>query len=98
MIEKPVEYWFVLMGLALRMIFIRAEEAPILMRLGKTASSAMLSLGLSESAAPYFGGSELLAGLAIMSLGLLLLDSVSGIFADREFFKELVRLWLGRSK
>jgi hypothetical protein len=63
--------------------------------MAKTVASACLSFALSESIAPWLRGSEILAAILVMSVGLIVLDVLVAIFQDREFVRDLIRSKLG---
>jgi hypothetical protein len=95
MMNKPPEYWAVLLGMILYAATRDAERAPIWIRLLKVASSALLAVGLSPTAAPYVNGSESIATVIIMAVGLIVLDVFVAVVADREFIKSLITKRLG---
>jgi hypothetical protein len=98
MFQKPLEYWFVLVGMALWVATRDAEREPLLKRASKTAISAALAVGISPSLAVYLNGSEVWATIAVMAFGLLVLDTASALLADRDFIKDLIRRKLGGGK
>ncbi|WP_217701812.1 hypothetical protein [Pseudooceanicola sp. HF7] len=61
----------------------------------KTAASAFLAYGLSPTIAPWTRDSEVLAALGVMALGLIALDTATGLISDREFIKEMIRRRIG---
>lgn len=71
--------------------FRHAETEPLSRRLSKTAASGLLSYGLAADVAPWVGGSEALAAVVLMAFGLLVLDIVAGLLADRELLKEIIK-------
>lgn len=95
MISKPPEYWFVLAGMVIYVATRDAEKQPILIRSGKTVASALLAVGLSPELAPFIGGSESIATVVIMAVGLIALDVGVALVKDRAFIKELIRARLG---
>jgi len=93
---KSLEYWAVIIGMIFYVMSRDAEREPVVRRATKTVASALLSYGLSPTLAPITRGSEVLAALAVMALALVLLDTITAIFADREFVKDLVRRKFGK--
>lgn len=95
MLNKPLEYWAVLIGMVLYVAARHAEGEAFWRRLVKTAASALLAVGMSHEVAPYLRGSEALATVAIMAFGLLVLDIGTALVQDRAFIKDLIRKRLG---
>lgn len=95
MFQKPIEYWAVLIGMVLYAATRDAEREPIIKRIAKVGSSAALALGLSPSLAPWLRDSETFATVVVMAFGMLALDVVTAIIADREFIKDLIRRRIG---
>lgn len=95
MMNKPFEYWAVMVGMVLYVAARHAESEAFWRRLAKTGASAGLALGGSAEVAKYLNGSETLAVVAIMAFGLLALDIGTAIIQDRDFIKELVRKRIG---
>jgi len=93
---KSLEYWAVIIGMIFYVMSRDAEREPVARRAVKTVASAFLSFGLSPTLAPMARGSEVLAALAIMAFALVLLDTITALLADREFFKDLVRRRIGK--
>lgn len=96
MFGKSLEYWAVIIGMIFYVMSRDAEREPVSRRAVKTVASAFLSYGLSPTLAPWAQGSEVLAALAIMAFALVLLDTITALFADREFVKDLMRRRFGR--
>lgn len=95
MLNKPLEYWAVLVGMTLYAATRDAEREALWRRTLKVGASALLAIGLSPELAPYVRGSETLATVAIMAFGMLILDVVVALLNDRTFIKELIRNRLG---
>jgi hypothetical protein len=95
MINKPIEYWLVLIGMVVYVATRDAESESIARRIGKTLASALLAAGASSQLAPYLGGSEAAAVIVIMTVGLILLDTATALLKDRAFVKELIRRRFG---
>ncbi|KPD11550.1 hypothetical protein [Phaeobacter sp. 11ANDIMAR09] len=95
MLGKSLEYWAVVIGMVFYVMSRDAEREPLARRAVKTVASAFLSYGLSPTLAPLTRGSEVLAALAIMAFALVLLDTITALFADREFVKDMVRRRVG---
>lgn len=93
--EKPWEYWAVVAAMCLYAATRDAEKAPLAKRIGKIVASALLAVGLSPVVAPWLGGSEELALVAIMGFGILALDLAMALLMDREFIKELIKKRVG---
>ena len=85
MLGKSLEYWAVVIGMVFYVMSRDAEREPLARRAVKTVASAFLSYGLSPTLAP----------LAIMAFALVLLDTITALFADREFVKDMVRRRVG---
>lgn len=96
--NKPVEYWAVLIGMVLYAATRDADRQPWAKRYGKVLASAFLALGLSPELAPYLRGSETLATVAVMAVGIVVLDVIVAVVADRDFIKSLIRERLGGGK
>lgn len=58
MLQKPLEYWAVLIGVVLYAASRDAEREALIKRAVKTLASAFLAVGLTPSLAPYLRGSE----------------------------------------
>lgn len=95
MLNKPLEYWAVLIGMVLYAASRDAEKEALWRRVVKTIASAFLAIGLSPSLAPYLRGSETAATVAIMAFGMLALDVATALIGDRQFVKDLIRSRLG---
>jgi len=95
MLQKPLEYWAVLIGMVLYAASRDAEREALIKRVVKTLASAFLAVGLTPSLAPYLRGSETAATVAVMAFGLLALDVATAIIGDRAFIKDLIRARLG---
>ena len=95
MLNKPLEYWAVLIGMVLYAASRDAEKEPLIKRVVKVAASAFLAVGLSPSLAPYLRGSETAAAVAIMAFGLLILDVGTAIIGDRKFIQDLIKSRVG---
>ncbi len=95
MLNKPLEYWAVLIGMVLYAASRDAEKEPLVKRVVKVAASAFLAVGLSPSFAPYLRGSETAAAVAIMAFGLLILDVGTAIIGDRKFIQDLIKSRIG---
>lgn len=93
--EKPIELWMTIIGLAIYVGMRDAETESISRRIGKTLASGFLALGVSPSIAEWAGFSEIIASVMVMTCGLLALDVLTGIVADREFMKQIVKRRLG---
>ena len=95
MFDKPIEYWVTLLGLAVWTGSRDAEKDPLHRRLAKTATSALLTVGISPSIADYAGISEIWAAILVMAVGLLALDTATALISDRDFIKQVIRKKLG---
>ncbi len=91
MLGKPLEYWAVLIGMVLYAASRDAEKEALVRRIVKTGASAFLAYGASNDLAPYMRGSETVATIAIMALGLLILDTATAIIGDRKFIQDMIR-------
>lgn len=98
MLNKPLEYWFVLMGMILYVATRDAERQPFVKRTGKTLASAALAVGLSGDAARWFSVSENIATVGIMAFGMILLDVGTAVVSDRAFIKDLIVKRIGSSE
>ena len=94
-INKPPEFWAVIIGMVLYVATRDAETESIPRRMAKTGASAFLAYGLSPTIAPYVRGSETIAAVGIMAAGLFVLDTMTALVSDREFIKEMIRRRLG---
>ena len=95
MLNKPLEYWAVLIGMILYVAARNAESEAFWRRIAKTGASALLAIGGSGELAPYLRNSEALATVAIMAFGLFVLDIGSALIQDRAFIKEMIQKRLG---
>lgn len=96
--NKPLEYWAVLLGMVLYAATRDAEKEPLVKRIVKTLASAFLTIGLTPTLAPWVNESEMAAAVIIMAFGMIVLDVVTALVSDREFIKELVRNRIGGKK
>ncbi len=94
MLGKSAEFWTVVCGMILWAL-AKAEGEPLPRRMAKTAASAFLAYGLAPTIAPYTRGSEVLAAVGVMALGLIVLDTATGLMSDREFIKDVIRRRVG---
>lgn len=95
MLNKPPEYWFVLLGMVLYVATRDAEKQPVAKRTLKTLASAALAVGLSADASRWFGVSENIATVGIMAFGMIVLDVGTALISDRAFIKDLIRQKVG---
>lgn len=95
MLNRPLEYWAVLVGMVLYVAARHAETEAFWRRLAKTGASAGLALGGSNDLAQWFSIPESLAVVGIMAFGLLALDVGTAVVQDRDFIKEIVKRKLG---
>lgn len=98
MLQKPLEYWAVLIGMVLYAAARDAQREPLWTRAVKVIASAFLTFGLSPSIAPYLRNSETAAAVGVMAFGLLALDVATALVGDRAFIKELIKQRLGGGK
>lgn len=61
-----------------------SERETLLKRVLKTLTSALLAYGMSPALSTYFNGSENLAVIAVMSLGLIVLDTASTVISSEK--------------
>ncbi len=95
MLQKPLEYWAVLIGMVLYAAARDAQHEQLWTRAVKVAASAFLTFGLSPTVAPYLRGSETAAAVAVMAFGQLALDVLTALVGDREFIKDLIKQRFG---
>lgn len=95
MLNKPLEYWAVLIGMVLYAASRDAEKEALWRRVVKTVASAFLAVGLSPALSEYLRGSETAATVAIMAFGMLSLDVATALIGDRQFVKDLISKRLG---
>lgn len=93
--NKPAEYWAILCGMIFYVVMRDSERESLFRRLMKTATSALLAYGLSPALATFFNGSENVAIIAVMSLGLITLDTASAIFSEKDFIKKIIYRFTG---
>lgn len=98
MINKPLEYWAVLIGMVLYAASRDAEKEALWRRVVKTVSSAFLAVGLSPALAPYLRGSEAWATVAVMAFGMVVLDVATALIGDRQFIKDLITSRFGKGQ
>lgn len=96
--QKPLEYWAVLIGMMLWVAAKDAEREALWRRLVKIAASALLTIGMTPTVAPFLRDSETAAAVALMAFGLAALDLMTALLADRAFIKELIRAKVGAGK
>lgn len=94
-LNKPTEYWAILCGMILYVVMRDSERETLLRRLLKTMTSALLAYGLSPALSPYFNGSENVAIIAVMSLGLITLDTASAIFSEKDLIRKIIYRFTG---
>lgn len=95
LLNKPLEYWAVLIGMVLYAASRDAEKEALWRRVVKTVASAFLAVGLSPTLAQYLRGSETAATVAIMAFGMLALDVATALIGDRQFVKDLIKSRMG---
>lgn len=95
MLNRPLEYWAVLVGMVLYVAARHAETEALWRRMAKTGASAALALGGSNDLAQWFSIPESLAVVGIMAFGLLALDVGTAVVQDRDFIKDIVKRKLG---
>lgn len=95
MLNRPLEYWAVLVGMVLYVAARHAETEAFWRRMAKTGASAALALGGSNDLAQWFSIPESLAVVGIMAFGLLALDVGTAVVQDRDFIKDIVKRKLG---
>lgn len=98
MLQKPLEYWAVLIGMVLYAAARDAQREPLWTRAVKVIASAFLTFGLTPSIAPYLRNSETAAAVGVMAFGLLALDVATALVGDRAFIKELITKRFGGGK
>lgn len=97
-LNKPIEYWAVLIGMVLYAASRDAEKEALWRRIAKTIGAAFLAFGGSPSLAPYLRGSETAATVAIMAFGMLILDVAVALLSDRQFVKDIIKARLAGGK
>lgn len=98
MLEKPLEYWAALAGMAIYVASRDAESEALSRRIIKTVTSGLLAFGTAPTLAGYVNDNEIIATVIIMAAGLFILDTGTALVADREFIKEMVRRRMGGSR
>jgi uncharacterized membrane protein YoaK (UPF0700 family) len=93
--NKPIEFWAVLLGMVIYVASRDAEREPVAKRVAKTLASALLTIGLSPTIAPWVRGSELLAAVAVMAFSMIVLDVATALLGDRDFIKSIIAKRLG---
>lgn len=96
--QKPIEYWAALIGMMLWVAAKDAEREALWRRLVKIAASALLTIGLTPTVAPFLRNSETAAAVALMAFGLSALDLMTALMADRAFIKDLIRAKVGAGR
>ena len=81
---KPFEYWAALFGTILYVAARDAEREPLLRRCAKVGASALLAYGLTPTVSPYLWGSDVLAAIAVMAFGQMLLDIAGALLLDKK--------------
>lgn len=94
-LQKPLEYWAILIGMVLYVAARHAEREAIWRRVAKTGASSALALGGSADAAGWAGVPESLAVVAIMAFGLLALDVGTALVQDRDFIRAMIQKKMG---
>jgi len=95
MFGRELEFWAVVVGMALYVATRDAEREPLIRRIGKTAASAFLAYGLADGVAPYLNDSPTFAAVVVMGFGLILLDLGTALLMDRALIKDLIRRKIG---
>lgn len=95
MLNKPLEYWAVLIGMVLYAASRDAEKEPLVKRLVKVAASVFLTVGLSPGIAAYFEWPETSVAVAFMALGMMALDTATALISDKKFIQDLIRARFG---
>lgn len=95
MLEKPITYWLALIGVGLWVMGRDAETEGLTRRVVKTAASGLLAVGLGKEASEWVGLSESIVSVIIMAFGLMVLDLITALIADRSFIKEVIAKRIG---
>ena len=88
-------YWAALAGTAIWVGLKDDKNLPRLERLAKIAASGLLAMGVSKDLSPFIWGSETVTGVLVMALGLIILDGVAALIADRKTLQRMVFAKLG---
>lgn len=96
MITKPWEFWSVLAAMAIYVITRNSETENIYKRITKTIMSGLLTVGMTDDVAPYVNNSHTIAAVLIMGFGLIILDIITGLLADKELIKEMIKKKWGK--
>ena len=81
--------------MALYLVSRDAEREPLQRRIIKTLISGFLAVGLSPRLSPYVRGSEEVAAVVIMGLGLIVLDMAVAMVGDKDLIRDILRRRLG---
>lgn len=92
-LNKPLD-WVILVGALGTYIWWRSRHLPFIDRLIGPLVSALLAYALSADLAPYFGGSEKAAVIAIMIGGLYVLGGILTVIEDQDFLKDTLQEWV----
>lgn len=96
MFEKPITYWFAIVGVSLWLMGRDAETEGLSRRVVKTIASALMAIGLTKDISEWLGFSETIAAVMIMAFGLMILDLATALIADRTFIKDIIKNRIGR--
>lgn len=95
MFGKEIEYWAILVGMAVYVVSRDAETESISKRFSKMFASGLLAYGTSSEISTYIGIGEGFAAIIVMAFGMVILDMGTALLSDKDFFKELVKKKFG---
>lgn len=78
------QYWAGLLGAVIYAATKSAENEPLLRRSAKIGASALLAYGLTSTVAAYLWHNEVLAAIAVMVFGQMILDLGTAILLDKK--------------
>ena len=89
---KSIE-WIVLVCVVSAYLFLRSKSLPLWERVLTAIISAGLAYAGSTELAPWVNDSELIAAIAIMVIGPMILGAVFTIGEDEAFLKRTLQQW-----
>lgn len=91
MLEKGLEYYMTLLGVATYVAARRADDAPVWKHLMRIVSSVAIALGMSSTVGEWLGIDEKIAMAGLVVFSHVLLDLGSAMLADRELIYSILR-------